>query len=66
MRIKRTGKTGRINATDGGVVYVFMDETDETRLFPAYVDEDASIELITPEPAQHVCSDASRKNDANE
>jgi hypothetical protein len=49
VRIKRTGKTGRINATDGGVVYVFMDETDETRLFPAYVDEDASIELVTPE-----------------
>jgi hypothetical protein len=46
VRIKRTGETGRINATDGGVVYVLMDGTNETRLFEAYVDEDAYIELV--------------------
>jgi hypothetical protein len=49
VRLKRTGETGRINAIDGGVVYVLMDHTDESRLFSAFVDEDASIELITPE-----------------
>jgi hypothetical protein len=49
VRIKRTGETGRINATDGGVVYVVMDGTNETRLFEAYVDEDAYIELVPPE-----------------
>jgi hypothetical protein len=49
VRIKRTGETGRINASDGGVVYVLMDGTNETRLFEAYVDEDAYIELVTPE-----------------
>lgn len=49
VRIKRTGERGRINATDGGVVYVRMDETNETKLFSAYVDEDAYIELVTVE-----------------
>lgn len=49
VRIKRTGEQGRVNAADGGVVYVLMDNTDETRLFSAYVDEDAYIELVTPE-----------------
>jgi hypothetical protein len=49
VRIKRTRETGRINATDGGVVYVLMDETNETKLFSAYVDEDAYIELIIAE-----------------
>ena len=48
VRIKRTGETGRVNATAGGVVYVLMDDTNESRLFAAYVDEDASIELVTP------------------
>ncbi len=48
VRIKRTGETGRINATDGGVVYVLIDGTNETRLFEAYLDEDAYIELISP------------------
>ena len=48
VRIKRTGETGKINAADGGVVYVLLDETHETRLFEAYIDEDASIELVTP------------------
>ncbi len=47
VRIKRTGATGRINAADGGVVYVLMDGTNETKLFSAFVDEDAQIELIT-------------------
>jgi len=46
VRIKRTGQTGRINATDGGVVYVLLDGTNETKLFSAYVDEDAYIELV--------------------
>lgn len=45
VRIKRTREKGRINAVDGGVVYVLMDATHETRLFSAYVDEDAYIEL---------------------
>jgi hypothetical protein len=29
VRIKRTWETGRVNATDGGIVYVFMDQTHE-------------------------------------
>jgi hypothetical protein len=33
MHIKRTGESGRVNATDGGVVYVLMDGTNEMRLF---------------------------------
>jgi len=49
VRIKRTGETGRINAADGGVVYVIMDQTNETTLFSAYVDEDASIEIVLSE-----------------
>jgi len=49
VRIKRTRETGRINALDGGVVYVRMDDTNEAKLFSAYVDEDAYIELVTPE-----------------
>jgi len=49
VRIKRTGEKGSINATDGGVVYVLMDETNETKLFSAYVDEDAYIEFVPPE-----------------
>lgn len=46
IRIKRTGQQGRVNATDGGVVYVVMDETNEAKIFSAYVDEGASIELV--------------------
>jgi hypothetical protein len=49
VRIKRTGEQGRINATDGGVVYVIMDDSKEAKLFSASIDEDASIELVTPE-----------------
>ena len=49
MRIKRTAEMGRINAVDGGVVYVLMDATNELKLFSASVDEDAYIELVTPE-----------------
>lgn len=33
VRVKRTGERGRINAADGGVVYVLMEVTDETRIF---------------------------------
>ena len=51
VRIKRTRETGRINAADGGVVYVIMDETNETNLFSARADEDAYIELLTSETA---------------
>jgi hypothetical protein len=47
--VKRTGEKGHINAADGGVVYVLMDETNETRVFSALVDEDAYIELVTTE-----------------
>ena len=32
---------------DGGVVYVLLDGTNETKFFSAYVDEDAYIELVT-------------------
>jgi hypothetical protein len=49
VRIKSTGETGRINATAGGVVYVLMDGTKVAKLFSAYVDEDAPIELVMPE-----------------
>ena len=49
VRIKNTLETGRINAADGGVVYVLMDGTNETKLYSAYVDEDAYIELVTAE-----------------
>jgi hypothetical protein len=47
VRIKNSQETGRINAADGGVVYVLMDGTNETKLYSAYVDEDAYIELVT-------------------
>lgn len=60
VRIKRTGETGRINATDGGVVYVLMDKTNETALFSAYVDADATIELVTPETVETI-----RRNNTN-
>jgi len=45
--IKRTQEIGRVHAADGGVVYVLMDETGETKLFSARADEDAYIELVT-------------------
>ena len=48
VRIRMTGETGRVNAAAGGVVYVLMDDTNESKLFAAYVDEDASIELVHP------------------
>ena len=47
VRIKRTGEMGRVNALAGGVVYVIMDDTRQSKLFAAYVDEDAPIELIS-------------------
>lgn len=46
IRIKRTGQQGRVNATDGGVVYVVMNETNESKVFSAAIDEDATIELV--------------------
>ena len=49
VRIKCTQETGTITATDGGVVYMLLDGTYESKLFSAYVDEDASIELVTAE-----------------
>jgi hypothetical protein len=49
VRLIRTWETGRVNATDGGVVYVLMDQTHEIRLFSALVEEDSLIEFITPE-----------------
>ena len=49
VRIKNTGETGTITAADGGVVYVLLDGTNESKVFSAYVDEDASIELVTAE-----------------
>lgn len=51
IRIKSTGETGRVNAIAGGVAYVLMDATDENRLFAAYIDEDAAIELVTLQDA---------------
>ena len=47
IRVKSTGETGRVNAIAGGVVYVLMDTTDESRVFAAYLDEDAAIELVS-------------------
>ena len=47
--IKCTQETGTINAADGGVVYVLLDETNEPKFFSASVDEDAYIELVTAE-----------------
>ncbi len=47
VRIKLTRETGRVNATAGGVVYVLMDSTNQSKLFAAYIDKDAAIELIT-------------------
>ncbi len=49
VRIKCTQETGTITATDGGVVYMLLDGTYESKLFSASVDEDASIELVTAE-----------------
>jgi hypothetical protein len=49
VRIKRSGEQGKVNAADGGVVYVLIDGTNETRLFSARVDEDALIEPVTVE-----------------
>ncbi len=60
VRIKTTGETGRVNASAGGVVYALMDDTDESRLFAAYVDEDASIELITPAVEEPIARESTR------
>ena len=47
VRIKVSQETGTITAADGGVVYVLLDGTNETKYFSAYVDDDAYIELVT-------------------
>ena len=47
VRVKHIREQGRINAADGGVVYVIIDGTRETRLFSARLDEDSYIELGT-------------------
>ncbi len=47
VRIICTGEQGQVNAADGGVVYVLMDVTNETKVFSARVDRDAYIELVT-------------------
>ena len=47
VRIKHTQEIGRVHAADGGVVYVLMDEANETKVFSARADEDAYIELVT-------------------
>jgi hypothetical protein len=49
VRIKHTQETGTINAADGGVVYVLLDGTNESKFFSASVDEDAYIELVPAE-----------------
>lgn len=46
VRVKLTGEQGKIDAADGGVVYVLMDKTHESRIFSAAVNEDAYIELV--------------------
>jgi len=56
VRIKITQETGTINAADGGVVYVLLDGTNESKFFSAYVDEDAYIELVTAGDAVTVLS----------
>jgi hypothetical protein len=60
VRIKHTGEQGKVNATDGGVVYVLMDGTNETKLFSAYIDTDAYIEFVTPEETLLKREDTSR------
>lgn len=64
VRIKRSREQGRINAADGGVVYVLMDGTNETRLFSARVDEDALIEPVTPEIEEPVRVNIQYKSNA--
>jgi len=65
VRIKSTGEQGRVNATDGGVVYVLMDGTNETKLFSAYVDTDAYIELVTPEAEETMLKREGTRRDEN-
>jgi hypothetical protein len=49
MRIKRIQETDTITATDGGVVYLLLDETNEPTFFSASIHEDTYIELATAE-----------------
>lgn len=54
LRLKQTRETGRVNAADGGVVYVVLDGTNKAKLFSAYVDQDSAIELIVEETEETV------------
>ncbi len=63
VRIKRTGEQGRINAADGGVVYVLMDGTNETRLFSARLDEDAYIEFVGADAGETIPRRAGARRD---
>ena len=55
MRIKCTREIGRINATVEGVVYVLMDDTNESELFAAYVEKDAYyIELVITSETENI------------
>ncbi len=54
VRVKRTGETGHVNAADGGVVYVQMNGTNETKVFSARVDEDSYIEQVAAEDGRSV------------
>jgi hypothetical protein len=41
-------------ATAARVVYVLMDDTNESKLFAAYADKDAAVELVHPETEETV------------
>ncbi len=47
VRLKLTGEQGIVNAADGGMVYVTMEVSNDIKMFSAYVDEDAYIEIIS-------------------
>jgi hypothetical protein len=48
VHIERTGEIRRIDACNGGAVYVLMDGIDESELFAADLDKDAYfVELVT-------------------
>ena len=49
MRITHKQETDTITATDGGVVYVILDGSNEPTIFSASLHEDTYIELVTAE-----------------
>ncbi len=55
----------RVNATDGGVMSVLMDGTNETKLFSASVDTDAPIELVTSEVEEALLKREGASRDEN-